>query len=268
METGICKLCLESKELLKSHLIPGAAFKALRARQSENPHPLIFTTERIVQSSEQAAYYAFCRRCEDIFNNGGEKWLIPQLANLDGFPLYDMLTKAELLYREGDFSAYRASGIPGFDVAKIIHFGMGIFWKASVRNWGNKGPEIKIELGDYAEPIRQFILGLGPFPRRTYLSVCVLPPTVPLLGMLMPVRMKQAEFHKFKFYVPGVEFALSVGKQVPDFVREECIATGALQLVTSSPAFARTMGKNYVDALATARISPGFAKYLKEHGRD
>jgi hypothetical protein len=267
MPRDICKLCLQVKDLLKSHLIPAGALKSLRARESENPNPLIVTSDRIVQSSEQAAYYAFCRNCEDVFNDGGERWLIPQLADLDGFPLYDMLIKAEPFYREGDFSAYHASSIPGFDAVKIIHFGMGIFWKGSVRNWGYEGPDIQIDLCDYAEPIRQFVLGLGPFPTRTYLSVCVLPPTVPLLASLMPVRMKQPEFHRFKFYVPGVEFALNVGRQVPEDVREACLASGTLQLVALSPAFAKTMGKNYVEALNTARISPGFAKHLKLRGK-
>jgi hypothetical protein len=264
----ICKLCRQIGDLQRSHLIPAGAFKSLRARQSANPNPLLVTTDWIGQSSEQPAAYACCRKCEDIFSNGGERWLVPQLAGLDGFPLYGMLTRAEPFYREGDFSAYHAGSIPGFETTKIIHFAMGIFWKASARDWGNKGPTIRIELGDYAEPIRQFVLGLGSFPARTYLSVCVLPPTVPLLGALMPVRMKQREFHRFKFYVPGVEFELSVGSRVPEDSREGCIASGALQLVTSSPEFAKIMGKNYVDALNTARISPGFAKHLKLGGRD
>lgn len=263
----MCKLCLEEKDLQKSHLIPAGAFKSLRARQSPNPNPLVVTTDWIGQSSEQAAAYVFCRECEDVFNDGGERWLIPRLAQLDGFPLYDTLTKAQPFYRDGDFSAYQASSIPRFDVPKIIHFGMGIFWKASVRNWGNRGPEIQIALGDYAEPMRQFILGRAPFPAGTYLSVCVLPPTVPLLGVLMPIRTKQREFHRFKFYVPGIEFSLNVGRQVPLEIREACIASGSFGLVTSSPEFAKTMGKNYVDALNTARISPGFTKHLKTRGR-
>jgi hypothetical protein len=267
MPTGMCKLCMKDKNLQRSHLVPAGAFKPLRAKQSSNPNPLIVTNSWIGQSSDQTAAHVFCRECEDVFNKGGETWLIPQLAQLDGFPLYDTLTKAQPLYSEGDFLAYRASSIPGFDAVKVIHFAMGIFWKASVQNWGNKGTEVQIMLGAYAEPIRQFILGRAPFPERTFLSVCILPPTVPLLAVLMPVRTKQREFHRFKFYVPGIEFALNIGNEVPSEVRESCIASGTLELVTLSPEFARTMGKNYVDALNIARISPGFAKHLATRGR-
>ena len=263
MPRGICKLCLKEEDLLNSHLIPAAVSKLLRARQNPNPNPLVVTAGWVGQSSEQATAYEFCRKCEDIFNDGGERWLLPLLASLDGFPLYQMLTRAQPFFRQDDLSAYHASDIPDFETAKIIHFAMAIFWKASVRDWGKKGNVVQIDLGKYAEPVRQFVFGIGPFPVKTYLAVTVLPPTVPLLAMLLPVRMVQKDFHRFKFYVPGVEFELKVGGQVPAQWREECIATGPLQLVTCSPAFAFTFGKNYVDALNAAQISPGFAKFLR-----
>ena len=177
-----------------------------------------------------------------------------------------MLLKAKPFFRQEELSEYHASDIPDFDKAKVIHFAMTIFWKASVRDWGTKGKTIYIDLGDYAEPLRQFVLGTGPFPKGMYLAVTILPPTVPLLGMLMPIRTGQKDFHRYKFYVPGVEFALKVGRQVPAEWREECVATGPLELVSCSPAFAYTMGKNYVDAQRSARISPGFQNFLKERG--
>ena len=99
-----------------------------------------------------------------------------------------------------------------------------------------------------------------------YLAATILPPTVPLLGMLMPTRMVQKDFHRYKFYVPGVEFELKVGRQVPAEQREECLATGPLELISCSPAFAYTMGKNYVDARRSARISSRFTKLLNERG--
>jgi hypothetical protein len=155
---------------------------------------------------------------------------------------------------------------PDFDKEKVIHFAMAIFWKASVRDWGTKGKTIYVELGDYAEPLRQFVLGAGPFAKNMYLAITIFPPTVPLLGMLMPIPMVQKDFHRFKFYVPGVERELKVGRQVPAEWHEECIATGPLELVSCSPAFAYTMGKNYVDERASARISVGFQKFLKKRG--
>jgi len=267
MPSGICKLCLRHEELQNSHLIPASVFRNLRARASSNPNPLIFSPDHMVQSSEQPTAYLCCRACEDVFNDGGERWTVPLLASLDRFPLYNLVSKDKSFYRDGVFTAYHASSISGFETAKIVHFGMSIFWKASVRNWGTKGPDIQIELGKYGESIRQFVLNGGRFPSKTYLSVCVLPPTVPLLAVLMPVRMMQREFHRFRFYVPGVVFELSIGNQVPDFLRLQCLATGALQLVTVSPEFAKTMGKSYVDARRTARISPGFMKHLNQHGK-
>ena len=177
-----------------------------------------------------------------------------------------MLLKARPFFRQENLSAYHASAIPDFDKVKVIHFGVAIFWKASVRDWGTKDYTIYVGLGNYAEPLRQFVLGTGPFPKNMYLAVTILPPTVPLLGMLMPTRMVQKDFHRYKFYVPGVECELKVGKQVPAEWREECLATGPLELVSCSPAFAFSMGKNYVEARKSARMSAGFTKFLKERG--
>jgi len=78
--------------------------------------------------------------------------------------------------------------------------------------------------------------------------------------------MGKEDFHKYKFYVPGVEFELKVGRQVPAEWRDQCIATGALELISCSPAFAYTLGKKYVDARETARVSAGFTKFLRERG--
>jgi len=266
VERRTCKLCRSEEDLLDCHLISAAVSKLLRARQNPNPNPLFVTPDWIGQTSEQVSAYEFCRKCEDIFNEGGEQWLLPRLASLDGFPLYESLMNAQPFFRQEELSAYHASDIPNFDKAKIIHFAMAIFWKASVRDWGTKGKTIYVELGDYAEPLREFVLGTGPFPKGMYLAVTILPPTVPLLGMLMPIRMVQKDFHRYKFYVPGVEFELKVGRQVPAEWREECIATGPLELVSCSPSFAYTMGKNYVDARESARISAGFQKFLKQRG--
>jgi hypothetical protein len=262
-----CKLCLEEKDLQHSHLMPAAVFKALRARQNPNPNPLAMDGDWLGQTSDQVAQYEFCRECEHRFNAGGEDWVLPLLATLDGFLLFDMLAKAPTLEKDGEYFACPASGIPDFDLAKMIHFAMAIFWKASVRNWAKKGNEIQIRLGPYAEPFRQFVRGVAPFPANTYLAVCVLPPTVPLLSTLMPVQLMTKGFHCFTFYVPGVEFQLYVGKNVPDSLKIGCIATGQHHLVLSSPDFAKTIGKNYVNALKSARISPGYANYLKERGR-
>jgi hypothetical protein len=268
MERGVCKLCQNEEDLLDCHLISAAVSKLLRARQNTNPNPLVVTADWIGQTSEQVSAYEFCRKCEDIFNERGEKWILPQLASLDGFPLYDMLLKAKPFFQQEELSAYHACDITDFEKVKVIHFAMAIFWKASVRDWGTKGKTIYVGLGRYAEPLRQFVLGTGPFPKNMYLAVTILPPTVPLLGMLMPVRMVQKTFHRYKFYVPGLEFELKVGKQVPAEWREQCLATGPLELVSCSPAFAYTMGKNYVDARRSARISAGFTKFLKERGEE
>src|ERR1700730_12055432 len=127
MERGICKLCRNEEDLLDCHLISTAVSKLLRARQNPNPNPLVVTPDWIGQTSEQVSAFEFCRKCEDIFNGGGERWLLPRLASLDGFPLYESCKKAQPFFRREELSAYHASDIPNFDKARIIHFAMAIF---------------------------------------------------------------------------------------------------------------------------------------------
>ena len=163
MERGICKLCLKEKDLLDCHLISSAVSKLLRARENTNPNPLRVTPDWIGQTSEQVSAYEFCRACEDIFNERGEKWLLPRLASLDGFPLYDMLGQAPAFFRQEPLFAYHACDIPEFEKEKVIHFAMAIFWKASVRDWGTKGNTIHLDFGRYAESMSEFVLGTGPY---------------------------------------------------------------------------------------------------------
>ena len=235
--------------------------------KAPNPNPMIVTSEWIGQSSEQISDYVFCGNCEQIFNESGERWVIAHLAREQGSPLYETLEKHKPFFQDKDFSTYAGTDIAAIDVNKIVHFALGLFWRASVHSWRTKGRRIRIDLGRYGEPIRQFILGIGPFPARVFLSVCVVPPRVPLLSAVAPFQTPERQFHMFSFYVPGVEFVLNVGKQVPDFIRAGCFATSPSRPIFSSPEFASFLGQNYRKALSTARYSDKFAEHLRKRGR-
>ena len=259
MPPGTCKLCLQQKEIVDSHLMPAGVFRLLRGTKWSNPNPAVITTDWIGQSSQQVTDYVFCSDCEHAFNTGGERWLISRLARTENFPLYEVIAKYEPLYAEDDFSVYHGAVIKEIDADQITHFGMGIFWKAAIHTWKSKGPTIHIGLGPYAERVRRFLLG-APFPENIVLWVCVVPPSVPLLTALMPLETSKTDFYMFTFYVPGVEFTLCVGKQVPALIREGCFANSPLRPLMLSTQFAFTMGRSYRKALMTARISEKYAR--------
>src|SRR6266850_1626361 len=86
-----CSLCLEDKELVKSHLIPRAMYDYCRTADSE---PVLMTTEVMMQTSRQLQDHLLCKLCEDVLNVGGEQWLLPLLARIDQtFPLLGIVEK-------------------------------------------------------------------------------------------------------------------------------------------------------------------------------
>ncbi len=107
-----------------------------------------------------------CGGCEALIRSGGEDWAARNCWSRDGFPL---LEKVEALPREtlggGDWRV-RASAEPAIDLAKLAHFGVGVVWRHHAAG--------RIDLGPYAEPLREFLLGQSALPRTYALTLNLL----------------------------------------------------------------------------------------------
>jgi hypothetical protein len=216
MQPSLCKLCLRDELLQSSHLLPAAIYK--RFRSPIHPNPMFITARGSIKTSRQTKTLLLCSRCEDVLNRGGEKWVLPLIANSDKtFPLYDILTRVAPDCRLPTITAYAAARNPEIKIDALTHFAMGIFWKASAHSWHKRDDDPQIKLGPYAEPLRLFVLDpqKTEFPNHMTLMIALLPPSnVPLLANL-PVRGPNGDgFRNFKFYIPGIQFVLSVGKTV------------------------------------------------------
>jgi hypothetical protein len=166
----------------------------------------------VIESSRQLQHPLLCLECEGILNKGGEVWILPLFARLDGsFPFHDMLTKMPPAVVDGDAKLYAAARNPEIDTAKIMHFAMGIFWKAAVHSWRGGETDSLIDLGIYAEPIRKYLVGEAPFPAEMLLMIGVLPTPVRHIAFTVPYQGSSLKWRNFLFYVPGVEFTLLVG---------------------------------------------------------
>jgi len=152
---GKCPLCLAQKTLIRSHLAPAALYKLCRTPESE---PVIVTPNVVMQSSRQWQDYLLCGECDNLLSQEGESWVLPLLAKSDGsFPFYDMLVKCPPDVVEGDSALFAAAKNPDIDVAKLTHFAMGIFWKASVHSWSKEKTDPPVDLGKYGERVRRFL---------------------------------------------------------------------------------------------------------------
>jgi len=71
MPTQKCALCLETKEVVSSHLLPAALYDYCRP---PGGNPIAFSTER--ETSRQMQHPLLCRQCEDLLNKKGEMWIL------------------------------------------------------------------------------------------------------------------------------------------------------------------------------------------------
>lgn len=265
MPRGKCKLCLQTTDLQNSHLLPAAIYKMCR---SEKDDPITVRNDptirnfRVFQTSKQVTGFVLCSACEQLLNTNGEDWMIPQLSTVQKFPLYQELTSIAPEASWEDTTAYAASKLETIRVDLLAHFALGIFWKAAVHDWQTGQGTLRIQLGPYRNGLRDFLLG-GPFPKHTYLMTTLVPPALPTISARLPITHRSAQFPCHSFYVPGVEFTLTVGNRVPDFLVATCVVSNAARPIMVSRFPAEFIGKNMADAFEKGHIAPRVAHRLR-----
>jgi hypothetical protein len=265
MPIGRCALCQVQKELVDSHFLPAASYKALRAAGFDVNEPMVMTHKRVFQSSRQITAHVFCVECEDVFNRRGETWVLDKLATLKAFPLRDMVIASQAIVDEPDFKAFSCSAIPGFQTDNVVHLALGIFWKAAAYSWKILGGRLpRLELGLYEEPLRQFVLGNKQFPEDVCLVIYLDSSTPPLIATTPPRRFRRDDFHLHSFYMNGMQCCLCVGKQAPVEFREACIATGPGHPIFLIPEAGRTMFAAMQPFTKNSALSKGMLKTFEQ----
>ena len=163
MPVGVCKLCLFTRELVDSHYIPRRAYSMNMAKSLKNPNPVVFAQGKVKQVSVQLKGHTFCAVCEKMLNDKGEKWTLANIPEDQGaiFPLQEALLPVDPVYFGDGINLYAGRKIPAFNMDQLIYFGMSMFWRGAAREWktplGETAPPV--DLGEYFEPIRKFLLG-------------------------------------------------------------------------------------------------------------
>jgi hypothetical protein len=208
---------------------------------------------RVFQSSRQITGHVLCRSCEQTLNVNGEDWVLPNLSTLQGFPLFEKLTKVSPEMTDEDLAVFACAKVPDIRTDFLVHFAMGVFWKAAVHDWQTGAGVLRLEFGPYAERLREFLLG-GNFPLHAYLMINVVPPSYPTISAYLPYRSRALNFAFHSFYVPGVEFMLTLSRTAPDFLRALCVVSNPMRPVVSGPFTAQFIGKRFADAFEKGHI--------------
>jgi len=249
-----------------SHLMPAAIYHYTRGPSG---HHIALTNTLVIETDRELQAYLLCRECDNDLNKYGETWLTPLLATIDGrFPFYDLLTKIPPDVVDNDVAGYAAAKNAEIDVDKIIHFAIGVFWKAAIHSWSGHRLDPVIDLGPYAERLRTFLRGETRFPDHVALTIGVLPRSKAqkLIAMTQPYRGSNRSWHNFLFYIPGIEFAISVGKAVGEERRGECFASNALHPIWVLD-FSDDVRMVQRMMFGKARVAKNVKKYLKKDRR-
>lgn len=261
MPIQLCPMCQITKDVISSHLIPAALYEDCHA---PGGFPIVFNSRLAYEGSHQMQVPLLCLDCEDILNKRGENWMIPLLAKADGsFGLHDLLTSVPPVAAVDDARVYFAANTPQIHSAKLIHFAMGVFWKAAVHPWIPSEKEPLIDLREYAEPVRKYLRGEAAYPDEMCLSVGILPVPVQHLAITAPYQGSNATVTNFLFYAVGIEFSLLVGNDIPD---EE--SKGSFSENPGRPIivvdFSPMLRDITVDVMKTAHKARNIQKYLKQ----
>lgn len=218
MPIGICKLCLQSKELQESHLYPRGMYKALRDTSQKNQNPECMTSTTSKRVSLHIQDYVLCWDCEQLFSRNGENWVVPRSHTGTTFELREILRNATPIENGCDerLVPYAGREIPGIDMEKLIYFGLSLFWRASVHEWKFLDSVINMPLGDYEEVLRRFLLGGAGLGKDVLLSIFVCPRDEPWRSFSnVGIQWSERGEGSGMILLCGLSFLLKVGNVDP-----------------------------------------------------
>jgi len=231
---GKCKLCGLVKDLCDSHYLPKRLYAFANAKELSNRNPVMSINGVLKQICDQYRGYVFCKQCETVLNRNGENWVLKRIPrDYDGpFPLRDKLRPLTPTFIGDGLHVYNVLGVREFNIEKLVFFGMSIFWRGAVHRWkstaGQEAPEVDLQA--YEGPMREFVLGKGPFPMDVVLTVDIWPYKKVLQAFYPALAAHSPEYQKYWFYVPGLLFALYAGANIPRELRALNAAGGIVML--------------------------------------
>jgi len=232
MPMGQCKLCLQTRELQDSHLLPKALYKKSRYEGGGNPNPTLITSKAMVQTSEQMKDYVLCRDCEQLFNRNGERYVMSLVHARGRFPLLAALRSIKPASVSPFASHYDLKSLPAIDRAQLAYYALSIFWRASVHIWDKRERTTPvIDLGTNNEVLRKYLIGETGFPKEVVLMLVVCTDNLSQNSFFEPNK-GNPDMETYTFITRGLNFFMMLGEQVTDKTRKVCIINGERKMIS------------------------------------
>jgi hypothetical protein len=231
MSHNKCKLCGKRRRLVRSHLMPAALYAMSREVGARVPNPIMVTRLTSVSTSRQIWARLLCTECEHRFNVGGEHYVLTLVHEGTHFPLLERLNVAVPLEETNTLAVYSGPAV-GIDVEKVAYFALSVFWRASVHRWRTPhGGAVWNNLGQYEEPIRQYLHGEAGFPADVVVAVVPCTDNGSQGSFYTPYMIRGHEVPEFGMLVRGVHFRLFVGADLPHSIRNACCFSSPRQVI-------------------------------------
>lgn len=223
MPIGKCALCLKTRELCDSHLLPAAFYRIL----DEGKVVVVDKDKTAILTSDQARAHLLCSDCETRFNRGGEDWVLKNCwRSPKRFPLHSALATAIPFSDKNGVRAYKGREISGIDIENLTYFGLSIFWRASACNphFGRVNRQYQLRLGPYQNALRLYLLGTTEIPEDVVLCVAIsaYPDKLRNEIIAMPYLSRKQPYRIYQFAVPGIRFHMFCGQMVPEQLKSHC----------------------------------------------
>lgn len=259
----LCKLCKKDRDLRESHFLPAAVYARLRDGDQQDPNPVLVTSRISLTTSRQITGRVLCAECEERFSKLGEAWVLANMARPEGFRIQEALASTKPIGASEEFACYSSAVIPEIKMDALVYFALSIFWRASAHTWRNvSGLMEGIDLGPFEERIRRFLLG-DTFPTDIVILVSVWPTKDVLPAAYTPRRGRAPGCHAFNFLIPGLEFRLLAGKQIPEGLRAICSYTSAEKPIFSAMSIVSDTMDAFGKLASTSRVSKGLQAIVK-----
>ncbi len=251
MPRGICKLCLQEKDLRRSHLLPKALWDLMRENGEE---PVVLTPAYVTLSQREVWSHLLCDDCELRFSQLGENVVLPLVQRETNFRLLDLMNVAMSWRNHLNVTTY--SGLDmGVDTGALAYFALSVLWRSGARQWTTSKCETTgVSLGGYEEPVRQYLAGEAGFPTGIVVRVTVCTDPVSRIYMFAPTLKIGTRYPTYSMLTRGIMFDIIAGDDLPLEMGNLCCVNSAKKVIFSTSCEDRTVHAGG-HVLETAAIS-------------